>query len=73
LQQLIEQTHINRKRTHKWDYSPREIKRNSDGYVGLKNMGCTCYMNSLIQQVVKRKRNEWKREIKRNEGKKKQK
>ena len=24
--------------------------KNTTGYVGLKNLGCTCYMNSLIQQ-----------------------
>jgi len=23
--------------------------RSSSGYVGLKNFGCTCYMNALIQ------------------------
>ena len=25
--------------------------RSSTGYVGLKNFACTCYMNSLIQQL----------------------
>jgi uncharacterized UBP type Zn finger protein len=24
--------------------------KGSHGYVGLKNMGCTCYINSLLQQ-----------------------
>lgn len=25
--------------------------RSSSGYVGLKNFGCTCYMNALMQQL----------------------
>lgn len=36
----------------RWEYCPSERKRSATGYAGLKNMGCTCYMNSLIQQLV---------------------
>eukprot|EP00736_Rhodelphis_marinus_P012162 Rmarinus@m.24887 len=33
-----------------WHYSPRSNLKADVGYVGLKNLGATCYMNSLIQQ-----------------------
>lgn len=33
-----------------WHYSPNDNERASCGYVGLKNFGCTCYFNSLMQQ-----------------------
>jgi len=33
-----------------WNHSPLAGERSSAGYVGLKNLGCTCYMNSLLQQ-----------------------
>lgn len=33
-----------------WDYSVQRQNRHPGGYVGLKNQGSTCYMNSLIQQ-----------------------
>lgn len=35
-----------------WNYDPLSHQRSPTGYVGLKNLGCTCYMNSLIQQLV---------------------
>ena len=31
--------------------SREHAMRASSGYVGLRNFGCTCYMNSLIQQL----------------------
>jgi ubiquitin C-terminal hydrolase len=27
----------------------QQMAKSANGYVGLKNFGCTCYMNSLIQ------------------------
>lgn len=38
---------------HRWGYECSfDAKRpNSGGFVGLKNQGCTCYMNSLLQQA----------------------
>eukprot|EP00002_Diphylleia_rotans_P015605 TRINITY_DN301_c0_g1_i4.p1 TRINITY_DN301_c0_g1~~TRINITY_DN301_c0_g1_i4.p1 ORF type:complete len:2791 (-),score=522.89 TRINITY_DN301_c0_g1_i4:451-8823(-) len=34
-----------------WNYQPSSLQKSSSGYVGLKNQGATCYMNSLIQQL----------------------
>lgn len=33
-----------------WAYQPAAYEKAPCGYVGLKNMGATCYMNSLMQQ-----------------------
>lgn len=34
-----------------WGYHPLDYERSQWGYVGLKNQGATCYMNSLLQQL----------------------
>jgi uncharacterized UBP type Zn finger protein len=33
---------------HDWNISVRESEKSSTGYVGIKNLGCICYMNSLF-------------------------
>ena len=33
-----------------WNISSIYMEKSITGYVGLKNLGCTCYMNSLLQQ-----------------------
>ena len=34
-----------------WDYLPPVGPRPAKGFVGLKNAGATCYMNSVLQQL----------------------
>ena len=34
-----------------WEYFPHVGSRPARGFVGLKNAGATCYMNSVLQQV----------------------
>eukprot|EP01105_Mastigella_eilhardi_P020178 TRINITY_DN4786_c0_g2_i4.p1 TRINITY_DN4786_c0_g2~~TRINITY_DN4786_c0_g2_i4.p1 ORF type:complete len:3017 (-),score=891.96 TRINITY_DN4786_c0_g2_i4:79-9129(-) len=34
-----------------WNFVPSGSERAACGYVGLKNQGATCYMNSLLQQL----------------------
>ncbi|KAI1320684.1 hypothetical protein EDD11_010218 [Mortierella claussenii] len=35
---------------HQWGYDPQLTKKASCGFVGLQNLGATCYVNSLMQQ-----------------------
>jgi len=35
----------------KWHYAPTEAGKASNGYVGLRNLGNTCYINATIQQL----------------------
>lgn len=34
-----------------WDFLPMMGARTARGFVGLKNAGATCYMNSVLQQL----------------------
>jgi ubiquitin C-terminal hydrolase len=41
--------HNNLPPTNTFAYKPEKDAISSVGYVGIRNMGCTCYMNSLLQ------------------------
>ena len=39
------------RRSNNWQYLPSAMEKDACGYVGLKNLGATCYMNSLTQNL----------------------
>jgi len=39
------------KREQDWSILAENSEKSAAGYVGLKNLGCICYMNSLLQQL----------------------
>lgn len=48
---LMEQHRPGPHSPYPWDYWPREDGRSECGYVGLTNLGATCYMASCIQHL----------------------
>ena len=38
------------KRREGWNYSPPGSTESTQKYVGLRNLGCICYMNAMMQQ-----------------------
>ncbi|XP_059621857.1 ubiquitin carboxyl-terminal hydrolase puf [Phlebotomus argentipes] len=48
---LMEQHKSGPHSSYPWDYWPREDGRSECGYVGLTNLGATCYMASCIQHL----------------------
>lgn len=56
LQSLLLRHHSLNKKTnvhsfYGWNYWPLEQERSNSGYVGLVNLGATCYMASCVQQL----------------------
>jgi ubiquitin carboxyl-terminal hydrolase 9/24 len=39
------------KRLADWLITPKMNEKSATGYVGIKNLGCICYMNSFLQQM----------------------
>lgn len=37
-------------RAESWNYTPPSASGRSQEFVGLRNLGCICYMNSMLQQ-----------------------
>lgn len=44
-------TNIDLNQSYSWDYWPRDESRSACGYVGLINLGATCYMATSMQQL----------------------
>jgi ubiquitin C-terminal hydrolase len=38
------------KKPKNWNYQPATAHEGAQKYVGLRNLGCICYMNSMMQQ-----------------------
>jgi ubiquitin carboxyl-terminal hydrolase 9/24 len=51
LTEMHKRGHWRSKRFEDWGITLNDKLKSSTGYVGLKNLGCICYMNSLNQQL----------------------
>jgi ubiquitin C-terminal hydrolase len=38
------------KKPKTWNYTPPNSSERVQKYVGIRNLGCICYMNSMLQQ-----------------------
>lgn len=47
---LLEPLQRNTTKVGKWRYQISRVSKSFTGYVGIKNLGCICYMNSMLQQ-----------------------
>jgi ubiquitin carboxyl-terminal hydrolase 34 len=48
---LIEQHSANSHKPYPWEHWPKDDGRSECGYVGLTNLGATCYMATCVQQL----------------------
>jgi ubiquitin carboxyl-terminal hydrolase 9/24 len=51
LKNHISETFWRTPRKSDWTISVHQQERSLTGFVGLKNIGCICYMNSIMQQL----------------------
>lgn len=50
LRECMEPLMAHIQRTNAWNYTPPSATERSQRHVGLRNLGCICYMNSMLQQ-----------------------
>jgi len=51
LKNHISETFWRTPRRNDWQITVHQQERSLTGFVGLKNIGCICYMNSIMQQL----------------------
>jgi ubiquitin carboxyl-terminal hydrolase 9/24 len=51
LQKFIQDPSFRTSRLADWHYAPSTLVKSATGFVGLKNLGATCYMGATLQQL----------------------
>lgn len=44
-------SHSGGRNPHEWNFEAKSDEKSGSGYLGMKNLGCICYMNAVLQQL----------------------